>query len=190
MRKMRDIEDDYQRKSLSYKRNFVIFSGQALELWALKLLCGLYYSKNAARDRESLSATHTIDQQAVRDALYSYKWKYGCGLYIRPLNADRELNPGWIALHPLTYEEGYNQLTGVWFAFMGLEFALFLENSPQEEAKQVVGWVFRPSELCFEIQRRATSIALTWEPGTPPKRIKVPMPARRSDLAGRPLAPD
>jgi hypothetical protein len=35
------------------------------------------------------------------------------------------------------------------------------------------GWFHRPSELLFEAGRRSYAILLTWEPGTPPRSIRM-----------------
>jgi hypothetical protein len=67
--KLQAIEVDLQRRSLSRKHSFVLMSGEALELWMLKLACGLFYSKNAAADGARLIDQHQVNEEFVQEAL-------------------------------------------------------------------------------------------------------------------------
>jgi hypothetical protein len=80
-KKLRVIHADLQRRSLSSKRSLVIISGEALELWMLKLTCGLFYSKNAAMSGARLIDDHEIDERLVEEAFLRSRWQRGCGLY-------------------------------------------------------------------------------------------------------------
>jgi hypothetical protein len=67
-KKLRVIHADLLRRSLSLKRSLVIISREALELWMLKLACGLFYSKNAAMGGMRLINDHEIDEALVEEA--------------------------------------------------------------------------------------------------------------------------
>jgi hypothetical protein len=82
--KLQVIEVDLQRRSLSRKHSFVLMSGEALELWMLKLACGLFYSKNSTADGTRLIDRHQVNEELVREALFLGQWREECGLYLRP----------------------------------------------------------------------------------------------------------
>jgi hypothetical protein len=171
---LRDIESDYRRNSLSRKRRLTLLSGEAFELWMLKFACGLFYSKNAASDRLNLLRNHSINERAVRDAMFSGKWADGCGLYVRPPNGSRMLDADTISFAPV-FDANSMCVVGAGLEMTGLAFLLLFDAVPKgmPDALAQEGWVHRPSELCFEIQNRADSLGLTWLPGTPPKLIKL-----------------
>ena len=56
--KIKNIHVGLGRKSLSRKRSISIVSGDALELWILKMACGLFYSKIASHDRQQIAHDH------------------------------------------------------------------------------------------------------------------------------------
>jgi hypothetical protein len=145
--KLQAIEVDLQQKSLSRKHSFVLMSGEALELWMLKLACGLFYSKNAAADGARLIDQHKVNEELVQEAFLLGRWREGCGLYLRPPQGFRTPDPHTISM------------------------AAPLIALNEELLK--AGWIHRPTELRFEIGTRAHSIALTWQPGTAPNLIRI-----------------
>ena len=74
-----------------------------------------------------------------------------------------------VSMAPLT-AAGMRRVVGTSIVMTGLEFELLFDPmgvNPQLFSAE--GWVHRPSELRFAIEKRAHSIALTWAPGTPPR---------------------
>src|ERR1051326_2721329 len=62
LRRLREIRIQLGRKSLSRKPILSIISGETLELWVLKLACGLFYSKIAASaGGRQLYTDHVVD---------------------------------------------------------------------------------------------------------------------------------
>jgi len=77
------ILEELTRRYLSRKQSMVLLSGEALELWMLKVACGLFYSRNAAKSGARLIDDHLIDEQSVLDAFFRNKWKDGCGVFMK-----------------------------------------------------------------------------------------------------------
>jgi hypothetical protein len=171
--KLQAIEVDLQRRSLSRKHSFVLMSGEALELWMLKLACGLFYSKNAAADGARLIDQHQVNEEFVQEALLLGRWREGCGLYLRPPQGFRIPDPHTISMAPLIALNEH-RLVGSALALTGLEFELIFHpvGASRQDLSQA-GWIYRPTELRFEIGTRAHSIALTWPPGTPPNLVRI-----------------
>ena len=171
--KLQAIEVDLQRRSLSRKHSFVLVSGEALELWMLKLACGLFYSKNAAADGARLIDQHQVNEEFVQEALLLGRWREGCGLYLRPPQGFRIPDPHTISMAPLIALNEH-RLVGSALALTGLEFELIFHpvGASRQDLSQA-GWIYRPTELRFEIGTRAHSIALTWPPGTPPNLVRI-----------------
>lgn len=168
-----EIEVDLQRRFLSRKHSFVIMSGEALELWMLKLACGLFYSKNATADGARLIEQHKVNEEFVREAFLLGRWREGCGLYLRPPQGFRTPDPHTISMAPLI-ALNENRVVGSAFARTGLEFELIFDpiGASRQELSQA-GWIFRPTELRFEIGTQAHSVALTWPPETPPNLLRI-----------------
>jgi hypothetical protein len=73
---------DLDRKTLSRKPIFHLVSGDALELWMLKVACGLYFAVGS-KDDVKVAKKHTIDLQKVRRAFFECEWEARAGLYFR-----------------------------------------------------------------------------------------------------------
>jgi hypothetical protein len=178
-KKLQIIHSDLQRKSLSLKHSFVIMSGETLELWMLKLACGLFYSKNAAQGGAPLIDDHTVNKALVEEALLRGRWHGQCGLYMKAPQGLRVPVINAVSMAPLTALTE-PRVVGASVIITGLEFELIFDPiGISMEALSAEGWVHRPSELLFGIETRAHSIELTWVPGTPPKSIRmINRPAR------------
>jgi hypothetical protein len=173
LEKLQTIEVDFQQKSLSRKHSFVLMSGEALELWMLKLACGLFYSKNAAADGARLIDRHEVNEELVQEAFLLGRWREGCGLYLRPPQGFRIPDPHTISMAPLIALDE-DRLVGSALSLTGLEFELIFNpigGNKQDLAQ--AGWIHRPTELRFEIGTRAHSIALSWPPRTPPNLVRI-----------------
>jgi hypothetical protein len=66
---------ELERASSSRKYGLHLASGSALELWALKVACGFYFSAIAAKDTVSLSKTHSIDLAKIGRAFFEDDWE-------------------------------------------------------------------------------------------------------------------
>lgn len=79
---------DLNHKTLSRKPIVHLVSGETIELWLLKVACGLYYSVGM-HDRVRLSATRTIDMTKARRAFFNREWEVRGGLYFKGAAGDR-----------------------------------------------------------------------------------------------------
>jgi hypothetical protein len=177
--RLQSVQADLNRRSISMKRKPVLFSGEALELWMLKVACGLFYSKNAAIDGGRLIDDHLIDERLVWGALLHSVWKGGCGLYMKAPQGLWMPVEHSVSMAPLTalHEK---RVVGVALTIVGLVFELIFDPvGVNHQAMLAEGWVHRPSELLVEIQTRAHSIGLTWLPGTPPRSVRMINAPRR-----------
>jgi hypothetical protein len=123
---LRTIEVDLLQRSLSKKRSYVLISGEMLEAWMLKLACGLFYSKNAAKDGARLIDDHTLDERLVQEALLLGIWGDGCGLYMRPPQGFRVPDPDTVSMTPLI-ALNESRIVGVGLLVTGLVFELIFD---------------------------------------------------------------
>jgi hypothetical protein len=187
-RRVRSIHSDLNRKSLSRKHSLVLMSGEALELWMLKAACGLFYSKNAARDGTRLIDSHTIDQSLAFDALLRGMWAPRCGLYTRAPKGHIIPVENSVAISPLT-APNEKRVAGAGLIVRGLEFALIFDPAWENfDSLTSEGWILRPTELVFASGKRAHSIGLTWLPGTPERSIRFTPLIRRDERMRQRLA--
>ena len=71
---------DLRRKTLSRKPIFHLINGAAIELWMLKVACGLYFSVGS-KDGKRISETHTIAMDKVCRAFVQLDCDTRGGLY-------------------------------------------------------------------------------------------------------------
>ena len=95
---------DLDRKTLSRKPIFHLTSGDALELWVLKVACGLYFSVGA-KDRVKLTDSHTIDLQLAQRAFFMREWEPRAGLYFHGTTGSRITVANSVAISPLTDDQ-------------------------------------------------------------------------------------
>jgi hypothetical protein len=170
-RSFKSIREDSQRKSFSRKNNLTLVSGEALELWTLKLACGLFYSKNASNNGARLIDDHAIDEKLLAEAFFQGKWGEGCGLYMQTTMGLMLPLTNTIAMRPFSNATP-KRYVGVEVTIMGLKFNLVFDPAGVNPAFLTSqGWRRRPSELVFRVERRAYTLLLTWAPGTPPMSI-------------------
>jgi hypothetical protein len=172
LRTIKSIHASLNSKSLSRKRLVSIVSGEGLELWILKIACGLFYSKIASQQREQIAHDHAIDDGIIAAALFSKRWHPRCGLYLRA--APGQIVPGRYSIS-LTPAISINEkrYVGVEVRIIGLEFAVFFDPrgvSPEQLASE--GWCLRPTDVSFRAGRTHWLI-LTWPAGVPSRVIEM-----------------
>lgn len=148
-------------------------SGEILELWMLKVACGLFYSKNASKQRICLIDNHELNQQLMCNTLLYRFWGDGCGLYIKAPAGHVFDIENKIGMAPLTALND-KRIVGAGLIMNGITFMLFFDPlgvNPVHLANE--GWVHRPSEIFCENERRCHSIGLTWSPGTPTRSVRM-----------------
>ena len=70
------------RDSLSVRTQHFLVNGEALQLWGLKTLLGVYHAKVAAAERTAVRETHQLDERWALAALSGSSLPQPLGLYI------------------------------------------------------------------------------------------------------------
>jgi hypothetical protein len=182
---LRTILAEAGRKSLSRKRIPLLFSGEMLELWALKVSYGSFYSGNAAHDRVRLLDNHVLNGKFIHEALRFGIWAHAaCGLYFRAPDRHRVSPVDAVEVSPVTSRVS-NKVLGVLIGMTGLEFLLIHDPDLFMETDIAAdGFKHRPTEFHFRIEKRRYSLILTWPPET--QRIMIRLDLSRSPRAKKP----
>jgi hypothetical protein len=153
-------------KSLSRHGKWFLVSGEAMELWGLKTLFGLYHSKLATSQQVRLIDTHKLDVSRFISALNDRQLHRPCGLYLRATKGGSILNiDERVTASPLGNEE-QRLLVGIAIGMNRLEFDIFMDphgtNFPllQEQT------IFHPWQLAFRNSRRQHVLVMTWADST------------------------
>jgi hypothetical protein len=161
LKRLKEIFTISGRHSLSTKRTSTIISGETLELWFLKLACGLFYSKIASSDRHQLYKDHLVDDNIIAQAMFSKRWYPHCGLYLRG-HIGSKIGDNAISVAPAT-ATNEKRYVGVHITIMGLELSVVFDPrgaNPNQFGPE--GWRFRPTDVIFRIGRRTNWMILTW----------------------------
>jgi len=161
---------DLERTSTSRKPNFHLASGTALELWMLKVACGVYFSI-AAKDNVRLAETHTIDLMKISRAFCEGIWDDRGGLYFKGPYGSAMTTAWSVVVSPLS-DDTAKMFSGVRIALLGLELELLFDTTNANPGP----WTAvtrRPSELIFENKNREHHLILTWPQGTPEASIRL-----------------
>jgi hypothetical protein len=83
MRILKLINDDFDHASPAtpHAMNYLV-SGEIIEYWMIKVLLGIYFSKNAGDPDGPAIYKYLLDMNRVLDALYKQSWGKRCGLYV------------------------------------------------------------------------------------------------------------
>jgi hypothetical protein len=168
--KLRLALTDLDRKTLSRKPILHLVSGEMLELWMLKVACGIFYSVGGV-DGQRLSAVSKIDLDKVSRAFFEHRWDERAGLYFRG-----DIGQGFkvsldVAVAPLRDPET-ETYCGVRMALQGMMLD-FLFDSSTTGPWPWSGFARRPSELIFERGPRRHGLVLSWPPGTPDIGVRL-----------------
>lgn len=159
---------DLNRKTLSRKPRFHLVSGEALELWMLKIACGLYYGigmKAGLRVENSIA----IDDQKIISAFFQGRWEPRAGLYLLAAPGEAKTVDFGVSLAALT-DDVRKHFAGARVHTNGIGFDLLFDTegvTPGEWS----GLTRRPTELVFQRNRREHHVILSWPLGTPEASI-------------------
>jgi hypothetical protein len=167
---------DLNRKTLSRKPMLHLVSGEALELWMLKVACGLYFAVGA-KDRVKIAENNTIDMAKVRRAFFDREWDPQAGLYYRGAVGTVIDVADNIGFSPLTMDLD-RRFAGAVVSLRGFTLKLIFDTTNVNRS----AWsdlVRRPSELVFHKANRRHTIILTWPPGVPEAAVTMTERRRR-----------
>lgn len=166
---------DLNRKTLSRKPIDHLVSGEAIELWMLKVACGLYFSVGM-HDRVKLSETHTIDMTKVRRAFFERDWDDRGGLYFKGSKGSRITTAHHAQFAPLSMD---SRMGGARMSLLGFQLDILFDTTGTNPGP----WstlVRRPTELLLVKAKRQHGVILTWPPCTPEASIRMEFGMARS----------
>jgi hypothetical protein len=172
---LKDVLTELRRKTLSRRPTFRLASGEALELWMLKVACGFYFAVGA-KEGVRLSTTHTIDMAKVQRAFFARGWDERAGLYLRGAPGTTFTAANRARFSPLSLDHEA-RFSGVMASLLGFDMELLFDTKGTNP-RPWSGLVRRPSELVFKKANRLHSIILTWPPGTPLAGVAMGPPTR------------
>jgi hypothetical protein len=161
---------DLGRKTLSKKPIFHLVGGDALELWMLKVACGLYFAIGS-RDGTRIAETHTIDLAKVRAAFFDRDWEARAGLYFQGNVGTRVTVQDSIGMSPLSMDSE-RRFCGSAISLHGFTLECLFDARGANPGVWT-GLVKRPTELILRKKQREHHIIVTWPPGTPEQSITL-----------------
>jgi len=151
-------DDIFNRKTLSRRWKWFLFSGEDLELWLLKTAIGLFHSGNVAKERKKLIETQTINPVCY-DILYGGILPAPCGLYVEPIQFSEQINQ--FQLQPLSDDEG-RRMVGLRMTYMSFALTLLFEPAATYGPDASDSKTYRPNHLIVRNDRRTHTVMLTW----------------------------
>jgi len=149
------------KKSISGQSKYFMASGDALELWALKTMVGLFYAKIAQSKGVTMLGNYNFDHKILENAFYGIGIAEPKGVYVKErlgdlINVDLEFCPLSV-VNPHT-------ICGIKFGVSGFEFEfLFDVRYARQEFFNESLSRYRPWILDLAGKKRTSRIILTWE---------------------------
>lgn len=170
----RDISDDIGNTSLSRKGMNRIVSGELMELWLLKVACGITLSFATANGIR-LKDDHIFDLEKVNRAFSQNVWDRGAGMYLCAPQGSSFLSGDSISVAPLTINSE-KRVVGIRVWLRGMQFDLVFDTQglvlPPPNA------LHRPARLSFVGPRRTHNIQLTWRKDNPGAVVEMTLRAK------------
>ena len=160
-------DDVFDKKTLSRRSKWFLFSGEELEFWMLKTAIGLFHSGVAAKERLSLNEEQTINPGCY-NVLYNRTLSYPCGVYIKPINISKKAEIQWVPASDV----GGRSMVVLRMTYLFLEFTLLFDPAATYGPDVTVSRTYRPSWLIVRNGRRTHNVMLTW-PRTTSRALRV-----------------
>jgi hypothetical protein len=158
---IRDSSLELARSSSPAGTRCFLISGQAVELWALKTICGLFYSSVAAEKKQRLNETYSIDVDRFATALNLQIIGEGCGLYVTSHVGPRNI----ISFGPLSVPES-KKVIGIRIGFAALEVDVILDPTGVNFSYLNENFFHRPWVINLNNGQTTHMLFVTW-PGSP-----------------------
>lgn len=155
---IKNVCDHLNHRSLSRRTAWHLASGEALELWCIKTLLGLFFSAVASKEGESLIYTYSVDVQGFAEALRLRRLPPDCGVYGRLVAGEYKGHLAWTPL----FDDDAKRVIGIRLRMCAVEFEVFLDplhvnfDAVRKEA------TFRPWNLIFSDGKRTHVVVLSW----------------------------
>ena len=146
---------------------FHLAGGSALELWMLKVACGVYYGGIGSSQGKLVRDGHTFDARKMLAALLERRWEEGAGLYLKATTGETITLSDRIGFAPLVSDA---RVGGVVIQLVGLELQMIFDDNGIGSSP-IRGFMKRLTELILRRGDREHHIILTWPPGTPESSV-------------------
>jgi len=151
-----------RNKSLSRRGKWSLVSGEAIELWGLKTLFGLYHAKFVTEGNARATLPAGLDVNLLLSALRQRHVSHPCGLYLRAMSGQAILNVDEkISVTPLGSEDK-RRLTGIRIGMNAFEFEIILDPTGVNFAALATEAVYHPWRLSFRNRLRHDNLVITW----------------------------
>jgi hypothetical protein len=138
-------------RSLSSRKKRFLVSGEALELWGFKTICGRFYSFVAAQGKRPLAQTYTLAVQRFERALRLRQTDSGGGLYVTPHVGERKN----FSFGPLSVEES-KRVVGVRIGFAAVEFDILIDPTGVNLPYLAQNFFTDPGSLIWSVSKDST----------------------------------
>ena len=165
-----DMLLDLSRKTLSRRPIFHLVGGEALELWMLKVACGIYFSV-AAKDNVRVTGRYYTDLKKVEWAFFDGVWDNRAALHFRGETGSVVDVAHGVGVARLTRDHDL-RFGGATMTLNGLMLEIVFDTSGTNPGPWS-GLVMRPSEVVWTRQQREHHIILTWPSGTPEASVTL-----------------
>jgi hypothetical protein len=183
---IRASSDELNIRSTSRRNKWFLISGEALELWAFKTICGLFYASVAARNKQSLNKAYSIDVSRFERAVSQRRVDAGCGLYVTPHTGQRKP----FAYSPLSVEQG-KRVIGIRIRLAALEFDVVLDPTGVNFDYLNQNFFYRPWLINMSSQETMHTMVLSWPSNPVGSRIVnvglMPTTAKSEQAEAEPL---
>jgi hypothetical protein len=147
------------KRSLARAPRYYLVSGDALQLWGIKTLMGLFSAKVASAEGKVLTADYEVDIKMARKALSGEGLPRPLGLYIHPSSGDPIGHE--IGLSPLTAIEE-KVLAGIRVNMAGITLDFILDKRGGNPVFFKEASFYKPWILDLNGKNRTARIVLTW----------------------------
>jgi len=167
----RDIAPYNQSTDTGEKWHLV--SGEALELWCLKTLFGLYHGRIATYNGTRLVDTHFLDDARLRTALEQRRLPPPCGLYLQAVDGGviSDVHEA-VSVSPMGSEDG-TRVVGVTIGLVGLMFHVMIDPVGVNLDRLREQAIYHPWHMLFRNRFRKHRLVMTWHDRQSVERLSV-----------------
>jgi hypothetical protein len=160
-RALKQIDEDFGRRSLSRKSLNFLISGDAIERWMLKVACGICMSFGEVNG-ERVKDHYEFNLAKVADAMLFGRWDDGAGLHWNLGPLQFEASPHVQVTVAVNSAE--KRVVGMRIIMRGRQFDIVFDTANLQPLSMDQGWVRRPPLLQVRGRTRRHTIVLTWPP--------------------------
>lgn len=146
-----------------------LVSGDAIELWATKMLLGLYHAKIASHQREILRNRYSVDIELFCSALANPGMTAPTGLYVVAGTGKFE---GEFHVSPLSISDD-ERVIGIQFRFGLVTMDCVLDPRDVNFTYLKEHYFYRPSAIHINSKNRGATILMSWLDGVERKSVDL-----------------